>query len=118
MSGALQGADRLTALVAGGIVAVFFLVVYGIQTMFLWRTAKGWGGSRLVVLTVLCAQVMNQLVTWITLPEGALPVMAVVATALFVMAIYALTTPSVATWTTAENRKARQRRSAAAPSVP
>jgi hypothetical protein len=108
----LQGADTATAVVVSGIVAGIFLVSYAIQALFLWRTAKGWGGSRLVVLALLCGQVMNQLVTWITLPHGALPALAVLATALFVLAVYALTTPSVATWTTAANRRARSRRSA------
>jgi hypothetical protein len=110
MKDVLQGVDTATAVLASGIVAVFFLLVYGVLALFLWRTAKGWGGSRLVVLALLCGQVMNQLVTWIRLPEGALPVLAVVATALFVLAVYALTTPSVATWTTAANRRARSMR--------
>jgi hypothetical protein len=63
-----------------------------------------------VVLTLLSLQVINQLLTWVRLPHGSLPVLSMLSTALFVLAIYALTTPSVASWTTAENRKARSRR--------
>ncbi len=109
MRQSLEGVDATTAVVATGVVAVIFLLVYGLEALFLWRTAKGWGGSRLVVLVALSAQVLNQLITWIALPNGSLPVLSVLATALFVLAVYALTTPSVATWTTAANRRARSR---------
>lgn len=110
MSQQLVGADSATVILAGGVVTVIFGLVYGLQALLLWRTAKGWGGSRLVVLTLLSLQVINQLLTWVRLPHGSLPVLSMLSTALFVLAIYALTTPSVASWTTAENRKARSRR--------
>lgn len=105
----LQGVDGETVLVVGGIFTSIFVLAYGIQALLLWRTAKGWGGSRLVVLGMLSLQVTNQLLTWIRLPNGSLPVLSLLSTALFVLAIYALTTPSVASWTTAENRRARAR---------
>ncbi len=80
-----------------GVVALHVLA-YGAIIGLVWLTFLGHGWARHVLLAVFLLQVVGQLVVWVRTPEG-LPMVALMATSAYVLALFSLSSLSVRSWT-------------------
>ncbi len=72
---------------------------YCLSALLAWKVFVGRNWARLMTLTVLCTQLLAQLVGWVGLRAGSLAPSALLSSMAYVLAVYALTSLSVRAWT-------------------